>query len=225
MEAFEEFLTQLIESGGLPAFGGAFLGGLLTALNPCVLATIPLIVGFVGGQKAMNLRKSFGYTMIFVLGFCLELALLYTVMASLSRYLRPDWMKYVIAAICILMGLHFLELFHLPAVLTQDKLPKATGWVGALMFGFLYGLISLPCTGPALMLIMALIPSTGNLIGGGLMLCYGLGNCVLIMIAGTSIGAARGIIESKGAQTATAVIKKIAAVLIILVGVYFLVGK
>lgn len=216
----EALLNELLSSGGLTAFLGAFLGGLLTALNPCVLVTIPLIVGFVGGQKNLTLRKSFMYTIIFVLGFCLNLALLFTVMRTLAPYLRGAWMQYVIAAICILLGLHFLDLFHIPAILSQDKLPKYTGWVGALTFGFLYGLISLPCTGPALVLIMALIPKTGNWIGGGLMLFYGLGNCLLIIVAGTSVGAAQAIIESQGTQKATAIIKKIAAVLLILVGLY-----
>lgn len=215
------FLNDLISSGGLPAFFGAFVGGLLTALNPCVLATVPLIVGFVGGQQNMSLKKSFGYTMVFVIGFSLELALLFTVMASLSPYVKPGWMNYVIAVICVLMGLHFLDLFRLPIAVSQNQLPQYTGWLGALMFGFLYGLISLPCTGPALLLIISLIPVTGSLIGGGLMFFYGLGNCTLIIVAGTSIGAARSIIESRGTQKAAAVIKKIAGVLIIAVGVYF----
>ena len=28
----------------------AFLGGLLTSASPCVLAAVPVVVGFVGGQ-------------------------------------------------------------------------------------------------------------------------------------------------------------------------------
>ncbi|NUM36929.1 MAG: hypothetical protein HUU50_20485 [Candidatus Brocadiae bacterium] len=217
----EQFLNDLISSGGIPAFIGAFLGGLLTALNPCVLATVPLIVGFVGGQKEMTIKKSFGYSLIFVFGFCLELAVIYTVTASLSAYLRPSWMNYVVAVVCILLGLHFLELFRLPISVSQDALPKYSGWVGALMFGFLYGLISLPCTGPALMLIITLIPATGKLVGGGLMFFYGIGNCILLIIAGTSMGAVQTFMESKRSQKAIFIIKKIAAVLIIIMGIYF----
>ena len=71
------------------------------------------------------------------------------------------------------------------------------------------------------MVIISLIPTTGNLIGGGLMFFYGIGNCLLIVVAGTSIGATQAILSSKGAQKATFVIKKIAAVLIIAMGLYF----
>lgn len=220
MAGFEETLSSLIGSGGLWAFGGALAGGLLTALNPCVLATVPLIVGFVGGQKEMTLRKSFFYSLIFVLGFSLELALLFTIMSSLAPYLKGVWLTYVIAAICIAMGLHFLEVLQIPGLVSQSRMPKATGVVGALLFGFMYGLISLPCTGPALLLILSVIPLRGALFGGGLLVLYGIGNCTLLLIAGTSVGAARRIIASTGAQKATNVGKKIAAVLIILVGLY-----
>ena len=114
MEALQEVLSKLIESGGLLAFFGAFVGGLLTAMNPCVLVMIPLIVGFVGGQKDVTLKRSFLYSIVFVVGFSAELALLFTIMASVAPYLRVEWMNYVVAAICIVLGLHFLELFRIP---------------------------------------------------------------------------------------------------------------
>jgi cytochrome c biogenesis protein CcdA len=218
----ENLLKGLIESGGILAFMGAFLGGLLTALNPCVLAMVPLIVGFVGGQKELTTRKAALYTGVFVFGFCLELALIFTLMSGLAPYLKGAWMNYVIAGICIAMGLFFLDVFQIPALVSQEKLPKTTGYLGALLFGFMYGLISLPCTGPALLLILSLIPVKGAAFGGGLLVFYGLGNCTLLIVAGTSIGAVRGIIDSKGAQRTIVIVRKVAAVLIILMGIYFI---
>lgn len=215
-------LEHLIQSGGFAALIGAWVGGLLTALNPCSLATVPLIIGFVGGQEKTSILRSFLLTSVFILGFCVELALLFTVMAGVAPYLKGAWMQYVVATICIVMGLFFLGVLGLPAVLPQEKLPKATGFVGALLFGFLYGLISLPCTGPALLLILSLIPLKGAAFGAGLLIFYGLGNCTLILIAGTSIGAAKTIIQSKNAQTAASVLKKAAAVLLIGLGLWLI---
>jgi len=220
--SLEATLKRLITGGGIAALLGAFLGGLLTALNPCVLATVPLIVGFVGGQSQMSLRKSFLYTMVFVLGFAIELALLFTVMASVAPWLKGRWMSYVVAAICIVMGLHFLEVLRIPGLVSQQRLPKVTGLLGALAFGFIYGLISLPCTGPALVLILSIIPLKGALFGGALLVLYGLGNCALLVVAGTSVGAARGIMESRGAQMAANILKKVAACLLILLGFYII---
>lgn len=218
-----EFFNQMIQSGGLLAFLGAFLGGLLMSLNPCVLIIIPLVMGFIGGLKdGVSTKKAFLYSLLMVLGYAIQLALLFTVMASLAPYLKGVWMNYVIAVICIILGLHFLEVFQIPLPISQDKLPKYTGAFGAIVFGFLFGFISLPCTGPVLLLIIALIPVKGSLFGGGLMLCYGLGQWFMVIVAGTSVGVARNLIESKGAQKTVSIFKKVAAILIIGVGLYLL---
>ena len=57
--------------------------------------------------------------------------------------------------------------------------------------------------------------------GGFLLLVYALGHSVLILIAGTSMGAARKLIESKKATKALEWMRRGAGVLIVLVGVYF----
>ena len=51
------------------ALVAVFLGGLLTASNPCVLAMIPLTIGFVSGGKSVNSAKSaFLFSLFFILG-------------------------------------------------------------------------------------------------------------------------------------------------------------
>jgi cytochrome c biogenesis protein CcdA len=223
METITEFFNQMIQSGGLLAFLGAFLGGLLMSMNPCVLIIIPLVMGFIGGLKGgVTTQKALLYSMLMVFGYALQLALLFTVMSAVAPYLKGVWMNYVIAVICIILGLHLLEVFQIPLPISQDKLPKYTGAFGAIIFGFLFGFISLPCSGPVLLLIISLIPVKGNLFGGGLMLCYGLGQWFMVIVAGTSVGVARSLIESKGAQKTISIFKKIAAILIIAVGLYLL---
>ena len=47
----------IIESAGpVLAFGVAFLGGLLTALTPCVYPLIPITVSVFGARKAGGTR-------------------------------------------------------------------------------------------------------------------------------------------------------------------------
>ena len=55
-----------------------------------------------------------------------------------------------------------------------------------------------------------------------MLLVYSLGHSALLLAAGTSMGAAKKLIESKGLATATNFMRKIAAALIIAVGFYFL---
>ena len=57
-ETLAETTKQLIAQSPWLAFGAVFLGGLLTASNPCVLAMIPLSVAHVGGvEGATNWRR------------------------------------------------------------------------------------------------------------------------------------------------------------------------
>lgn len=222
MESIVSVIQQWISSGSIwLAAGGSFVGGALTAMNPCVLVMVPLLIGFIGGMgEDMTTRRSFLLTMVFVMGFSLELAVLFTVGLAAAPFLESPYMIYVVAGICILLGLHFMELFQIPLPVSQDKLPKYTGFVGAGLFGFMFGLVSLPCTGPALLLIVSIIPVKGPFFGGLMMLFYGIGHCLLILAVGTSAGAARHLLGSQRLHSANLFVKKAAGALLTVVGLY-----
>ena len=227
MESVVGVVQQWLSSGSIWLAGlGSFVGGALTAMNPCVLVMVPLLIGFIGGMnEEMTTRKSFLYTLVFVLGFSIELAILFTVGMAAAPFLQSEYMVYVVAAICIVLGLHFMDLFQIPLPISQDKVPKFTGFVGAALFGFMFGLISLPCTGPALLLIMSIIPLKGPLFGGTMMLFYGLGHCLLIIVVGTSAGAARQLLGSRRMHSANLMVKKAAGALLAAVGLYIGAGQ
>lgn len=226
MESIFAVVQQWLSSGSLTfAAAGAFVGGALTALNPCVLVMVPLLIGFIGGMdEEITTGKSFLYTVVFVLGFSVELAVLFSVGLAAAPFLQSPYMIYVVAGICIILGLHFMDLFQIPLPISQDRLPKATGYVGAALFGFMFGLVSLPCTGPALLLIVSLIPVKGPVFGGVLMLFYGIGHCLLIIAVGTSAGAARHILSSARFHSANRYAKRAAGALLAVVGIYIAVG-
>jgi cytochrome c-type biogenesis protein len=222
MESLFAIVQQWVSSGSIwLAAGGAFVGGALTAMNPCVIVMVPLLIGFIGGMsEEMTAWKSFLYTLVFIVGFSVELAVLFTVGLAAAPFLQSEYMVYVVAAICILLGLHFMDLFHFQLPLSQDKLPKYTGFIGAALFGFMFGLVSLPCTGPALILIVSVIPLKGAFFGGLMMLFYGIGHCLLILAVGTSAGAARHLIGSTKMHSVNLRLKKVAGALLTGVGVY-----
>jgi cytochrome c biogenesis protein CcdA len=71
--------------------------------------------------------------------------------------------------------------------------------------------------------LLAFVADKGNVVYGGFLLfIYALGHSVLVLIAGTSMGAAKRLIESKGLLKANRIAQKIAGAIILLVGVYFL---
>jgi cytochrome c-type biogenesis protein len=226
MESISPIVQQLVSSGSIwLAAVGSLIGGALTALNPCVLVMVPLLIGFIGGvDDDMTTIRSFLYTLVFVLGFSIELALLFTVGWAAAPFLQSQYMVYVVAGICVLLGLHFMEVFQIPLPISQDKLPKFTGFLGAALFGFIFGLVSLPCTGPALILIVSLIPVKGGLFGGIMMIFYGIGHCMFILAVGTSAGAARHLLGSSRLHRVNMFVKKSAGALMTLLGIYIAVG-
>jgi cytochrome c biogenesis protein CcdA len=226
MDSIFAVVQQWVSSGSIwLAAGGSFIGGALTAMNPCVLVMVPLLIGFIGGMdENMTTWKSFLFTLVFILGFSVELVVLFTVGLAAAPFLQSEYMVYVIAIICVLLGLHFMDLFHIQLPISQDKLPKYTGFLGAALFGFMFGLVSLPCTGPALLLIVSVIPVKGPLFGGVMMLFYGIGHCLLILAVGTSAGAARHLIGSRKMHSANLFVKRAAGALLAGVGIYIGVG-
>jgi cytochrome c biogenesis protein CcdA len=97
------------------------------------------------------------------------------------------------------------------------------GAIGAFLLGLLFGVVSTPCAVPILAVLLTLVASQGNIVYGGLLLLvYSLGHSALILIAGTFMGAAKRLIESRGLRRANLILQRAAGVIIILVGIYFL---
>ena len=222
MESVPVVIQQWVSSSSLWLTAtGAFIGGIMTAMSPCIIAMVPLLIGFIAGmEEEVTTLRSFVLTLAFVLGFSLELALLFTVGFAATPFLQSPYMIYVLALMCVLLGLHFLDLFHIPFSISQDRIPKFTGILGAAVFGFMFGLVSLPCTGPALLLIVSVIPVKGFWVGGIMMLLYGVGHCLLILAVGTSTGFAKRVLGSHRLSMANLYMKKAGGVLLVLTGTF-----
>ncbi len=218
---------QYVHSNPWLALAAVFVGGVLTASNPCVLAMIPLMMSFVAGRKEekVGILRALTYSGVFVLGLSITFTFL-GVLAALAGTIYGDvsiiW-NWVVAAVCIVMGLHLAGLFNfaIPSPIKQQ--PKVTGLIGAFIMGLLFGFVSAPCAGPILIVLLTYLPGSGASIAYGalLLLVYAIGHSLLILVAGTSMGAARKIIESKNITRATEIMRRGAGILIVLVGVYF----
>ena len=53
---FQNIQTIIQHQQGL-AFLAVFIGGIISAASPCVLAAIPLIIGYVGGYSEGNKKR------------------------------------------------------------------------------------------------------------------------------------------------------------------------
>lgn len=227
MEQLLGNVGNYLHSNPTLALAAVFLGGVLTASNPCVLAMIPLMLGFVAGQKdkKTSVWRAMGFSALFVLGLSITFTIL-GVVAALAGTLYGDvsgaW-NWIVAVVCVVMGLHLIGVLDFSIPTPLRKLPNVTGVVGALVMGVLFGFVSAPCAGPVLIVLLAYLAGSGASVayGATLLLVYALGHSVLILVAGTSMGLAKKIIESKNLTRATDIMRRAAGAVIVVVGGYF----
>ncbi len=220
-------MQTAIQTNPWLAFAGVFLGGALTASSPCVLAMIPLVIGFVGGYDEISgWRRSLRFSLVFVFGLALSFTGMGLVAITLGRLFGDvgDFWPWVVAAVCLAMAAHLWDLwsFSMPARLTEYR-PSHLGLLGALTLGLLFGLVSAPCAAPILVVVLTYIASRGNLpYGLALLWTYAVGHCLLVVVAGTSMGLVKTWLGSDELARANRVLKRLAGVLIALVGVFLL---
>jgi len=100
--------------------------------------------------------------------------------------------------------------------------PRAGGVVGAFLLGALTGVIATPCAMPVLAVVLTYVASKGNIVYGGLLLfAYALGHSVLVLVAGSSVGVAEAMVNSKGLRKTSTILKKASGVLLLLVAAWF----
>lgn len=220
---FTQQLAQTIEANAWLAPLAALLAGVLTAANPCVLAMVPLMVAFVAGQERHGLWRSFLLSLTFCLGLTLALMVAYFGLRLATGLIPPRVWTYLAAAVCMLVGLHMAGAlsWNLPAmtgVQTQHR-----GYVGALLLGLLFAIVSTPCAGPVLVAILAL-SNTGTSTAYGLvvLVAYSLGHCALVLAGGTSMGLVQRLADSRGWQRGIDVLRHLAGAFIFVAGLYVL---
>jgi len=225
MDSILSNISNVINNSPSLAYLLVFLGGLISASSPCVLAIIPLVIGFVGGYSEGNKKKAIIYSLVFALGLSITFTILGAI-ASLMGRLFGDVGKfwyYIAGAVAIIMGLYLTGVLHfkLPQPVTLKT--KHKGVIGAFLLGLLFGAVSSPCATPVLAVILAFVATKAKIIyGTSLLFVYAIGHCALIILAGVFTGFVENYAKSKGVSNFSSLTKKISGVLIFLAGLYIL---
>jgi len=212
-------------SNPLIAYLSVFVAGLISAFSPCVLITIPLVISYVGGYAEGDIKRSFSFSLAFVVGLSITFTVLGAI-ASLMGTLLGDvgsFWKYILASVAIIMGLQMMGLlnFQIPTprlVKTEQK-----GLIGAFLLGMLFGIASSPCATPVLALILTFVASKHNLAyGASLLFVYALAHTVLIFAVGVSTGLAEVFLKSRKVSDLSVYAHKVSGALFVLIGLYVL---
>ena len=203
----------------------ALLAGVLTSVMPCALASVPLVIGYVGGTGSKDTRRAFRLSATFAAGMAVTFTALGTAAALLGRLMQGtgSWWYIVLGVLMILMALQTWEVFNfIPSTYAISK-NKKRGYIGALAAGILGGLFSSPCATPVLVVLLAMVAHEGNIIMGILLLLlYSIGHSTLVLIAGTSVGFVQKLSASGKYGRFSKVLKIVLGSAILLIGLYLL---
>jgi len=225
METFLNYLSQSLSGNPFLAYFGVFLGGVLSSSSPCVLATIPLVIGYVGGYSEGDRRKAFLYSLTFILGLSITFTILGAIaslVGGLFGIISRTW-YFIVGGIAIIIGLHLIGLFNWSLPVPVHLQPKQRGILGAFLLGIFFGIVSSPCATPVLALILTFVASKGEVAyGTSLLFVYALGHCALIFLAGTATGFVENFVKSKGISNVTAWGKRIGGSIVVFAGIYLI---
>jgi cytochrome c-type biogenesis protein len=226
------FLTvnDWLIGGNVIAAVGAFLWGMISVVfSPCHLASIPLIVAYVGGQeKRIQARQAGYYSVAFTTGLFITIALVGIICALLGWMLGDVgnyWQVLVgLVLVWVALGMLGVEKCSMSGNLLSRLNLKGIG--GALVLGLAYGILSGSCTFGFIAPILAIITIQKMVLHGIiLILLFALGHCLPILVAGSSTAAVRKVIENQSWQTGGQWFRRGAGVLIGILGLYFMVNS
>ena len=179
---------------------GAFLGGLVSFLAPCVLPIIPGFLAYLAGasttETGSKRKEIFINSVFFVLGFSVVFALLGVLLNTLLQNIAYEvqlWLSRIGGVMIIFFGLYLVRLIKIPFLEREYKFGVKIRFKSRYATSFLFGLAFAvgwtPCVGPALGVILGLVainPGSTFL----LLLTYALGLGIPFLIVGAFTGQA-----------------------------------
>ena len=224
----EQFLIHYLEHYGLLAILASFAIGIITALAPCSILTLPLLVGSALGLSqdlGADAKKRFilKYSLLFVLGIIISFSLLMLLVAKVGILLSvaPLW-AYALAALAtwsvVLYALGVFGSFDKGAI--AQKLLRFKLF-GALLIGLIFGLVSSPCASAPLVAIITTTEQVGWFYAYILVLAFAFGHSMLLLLAGISLGFAQRIASNKKIAKISTVVNNFFILILALIACYF----
>ncbi|MCP4870988.1 MAG: thioredoxin fold domain-containing protein [Proteobacteria bacterium] len=175
-----------------------FLGGVASSLTPCVYPMIPITVSVIGANADQGKAKSFSLACVYVGGIAATYTVLGVAAAGSSGMfgsaLQNPWVLGGVGTVLFALALSMFGVyeFGLPSALTNraSMAGGGGGYVGAFVVGTVAGIVAAPCTGPIVLMLLAVIGTNGwGLVPSAvLMLTYSLGLGMLFLAVGTFAG-------------------------------------
>jgi thiol:disulfide interchange protein DsbD len=205
----------------------AFLGGVTLSFSPCVYPLLPVTASFIGihagGSKLHGLFLSFLYVTGLAITYA-ALGLAATMTGKMFGTVSSHPVTFIIVGTAfILFGLSMFDVFaiYFPAIARLSKIKRKGLW-SVVVLGLVSGLVASPCVAPALGAILMYLATTKNILYGTTLLvafAYGMG--LTLILVGTFSTAMLHLPRSGKWMM---YVERIAASVLIAVGIYFMYG-
>jgi cytochrome c-type biogenesis protein len=167
---------------GLSTLALTFGAGLASVASPCVLPVVPIIVA--GGADDHRWRPA-----LIVAGIATSFVLMGVVTSLFGAAIGPavPWLERAVGVLVVAFGLLLLADVNLFKGLTalQRVQGRWTGRWSGLLLGASLGLVWIPCVGPMLSGVLAMVAARGTLGAGvALLAVYALGFGVPMLAVG-----------------------------------------
>jgi cytochrome c-type biogenesis protein len=221
-------LTHAVESAPIIAIAAALAWGILSVLlSPCHLASIPLIVGFIGQQGKMSTKRAFIISTLFAVGILITIGAIGAVTAALGRMMGNvgPYGNYFVAVIFFIVGLILLDVIPMPFSGPGQVGFKRKGMLAAFVLGLVFGVALGPCTFAFMAPMLGVtfkVASTNLAYGICLLVVYGIGHCSVIIFAGTCTELVQRYMNWNEKSRGAVILKKICGVLVLLGGLYLI---
>ncbi len=188
------------------SFAGAAVAGLLSFLSPCILPIVPFYLSYMAGVGMNQITADGKITgtvrmraVISALAFSAGVLTIFMALgasASLAGQLVRDWMgvlRWIAAAIILVMGLHFLGVIRIGFLYRQFRSEAGStsnmSVLGAYVIGLAFAFGWTPCVGPVLAAILFMAGGTETAgQGAGLLFAYGVGMTAPFVLAALFVG-------------------------------------
>jgi len=190
METLQSILVGNLGLAVLASFGA----GVLTSLSPCIIAMMPIVLGYVGVSGGIKTRRSLLLVLSLVLGLSTAFTALGLAAALLGGIIgiTSSVAPMLLGAVLLLMGLSLMQLVQLPFKSITKMPVRAHGFLGAFLVGLAFGLAASPCVSPVLGIIVSVAATSRQVYAGGLLLfAFGLGQGLPLLLVGGAVGALR----------------------------------
>ncbi|MCX8092633.1 MAG: cytochrome c biogenesis protein CcdA [Candidatus Goldbacteria bacterium] len=227
MEIIFTKLTNALKLQFYIAIIASFLWGFLSViLSPCHLASIPLIVGFVGsqGDKA-SIKKAFLLSLLFSIGILITIAII-GIITGIAGMIAGDigiWGNLLVGIIFILVGLYFFNVIDFNFLNFSQPQYERKGYFAAFVLGLIFGGGLSPCTFAymAPMLAVAFKFASENILYSiTLILFFGMGHCFVIIFAGIFTEIVEKYLKWSDTSQGVFILKKICGTLLFIAAGY-----